>query len=237
MINIILQAVNETGIAGQALQLSPVDIVLIASLIGGVIYLALESTGTIPLLLRRLNLFKSSNNEDITSQQHSLATLIPASIRVGSVDYPILVENGIETIKVDEKTGTTIRRYHYVLGDGREDWKDATDEKIQVEVNPDLLEGRMILFKYIGDSENSAEGKIIDNLRTKLQDANSMIDRLKEELREARKPEAWKNAKKRQRLKGSVSSRRFSIFGREGGGGGGYDGGDDDEISYNDEEE
>lgn len=237
MINIILQAVNETGIAGQALQLSPVDIVLIASLIGGVVYLALESTGTMPLLLRRFNLFKNSNNEDITSQQHSLATLIPASIRIGSVDYPILVENGIETIKIDEKTGTTIRRYHYVLGDGREDWKDATDEKIQVEVNPDLLEGRMILFKYIGDGENSAEGKIIDNLKVKLQDANSMIDRLNEELREARKSDAWKNAKKRQRLKGSISSRKFSLFGQDvnHSGASGYGGEDDDEVENEEE--
>ena len=164
-------------------------------------YLTLVWSGYMPVVLRKFKVASGDNSPSTTV--HSLASLITAEIQIGNVLFPIPPDAGIETIKRDETTGNVIRRYNFYTGDGALKYKDASDDKIQVELNDDLLDGRGMVFRYVGEGELSTVEQNNVSLRKKLEDANAMIERLKEELSESKRPASWQNMRKRQRLKSS----------------------------------
>ena len=199
MISFLLQAGGITLTQGDYLGL--------AGILIAVIYLILQQTNKLPTLLKKLGIGGSNSNENIGVTTHTCNTM-QRWLQLGNVIYPIPSNDGIQTIKADEVSGYYKRRYYYYDDNGGEHFHDATDDKIRVEINSDLLEGLSIIFTSIGEGEKSANDIIVERLRDKLDDANATIDRLTEDNRELKKPLKWQNQKRRSRYQ-IPSSRIF----------------------------
>jgi hypothetical protein len=197
-----------------SLQLTNFDYFIAGLAIFGFGYLFLSMTGLDRIVYKKFGLNKTKRGED-SIISHSIASLIPTSIAINGVPYPVPPADGVQSVKVDPSTNEWTRVINYVGDDGKTYPLKVTKGRLTVDVdNPRYLEGLENPLIYLSDSDLSRSDIIINELKDRIKDQDMQIKRLKEELAEARKPKSYQVERRRQRTRGMpIPSSR--VFGKE----------------------